>query len=151
MERAVGLQKNGQAAGSKLPLLELEDSMSKLDQIDKKLKCSEEDRQELKKELQQNKNENLDNYINLARATEKKAATDVEKGGDNRQGARKKYRERHIEKMKRRYENVNDNLWNIETTMVTVSRDKAESSCAIQSKLDPILRNSIAREKTIPD
>ena len=46
MEGAVG-QQNGQATESKLPLVELEDMMSELDQVDKKLKCSEEDRQEL--------------------------------------------------------------------------------------------------------
>ena len=67
----MGLQ-NGQATESKLPLLEIEDSMSKSDQIDKNLKCSEEDRQELKKEFRQNKNENLDNYFNIARATGEK-------------------------------------------------------------------------------
>ena len=67
----MGLQ-NGHATESKLPLLEIEDSMSKSDQIDKNLKCSEEDRQELKKEFRQNKNENLDNYFNIARATGEK-------------------------------------------------------------------------------
>ena len=46
--------------------------MTKLNVIDKKLKCSEEDRQELKKEIRPNKNENLDNYYVLARATEEK-------------------------------------------------------------------------------
>ena len=48
--------------------LELGDLMAKLEQIDKKLKCSEEDRQMLKKEIRHNKNENLDNCFNLARA-----------------------------------------------------------------------------------
>ena len=37
--------------------LELSDLMAKLEQIDKKLKCSEEDRQMLKKELRYNKND----------------------------------------------------------------------------------------------
>ena len=46
--------------------------MAKLEQIDKKLKCSEEDRQMLKKEIRYNKNESLDNCFNLARATEEK-------------------------------------------------------------------------------
>ena len=54
MEGAVGHQ-NGQAAESKLSLVELEDLMSKLDLIDKKLKCSEEDRQESEKELRHKK------------------------------------------------------------------------------------------------
>ena len=49
--------------------LELGDLMAKLDQIDKKLKHSEEEREVIKKELRYNKNEYLDNYFNLARAT----------------------------------------------------------------------------------
>ena len=53
-------------------LLELGDLMAKLDQIDKKLRHSEEDREVIKKELRYNKNEYLDNYFNLARATEEK-------------------------------------------------------------------------------
>ena len=51
---------------------QLGDLMAKLEQIDKKLKYSEEDRQELKREIRYNKNENLDNCFNLARATEVK-------------------------------------------------------------------------------
>ena len=51
---------------------ELGDLMTKLNKIDKKLKCSEEDRLELKKEIRHYKNENLDNYFCLARATEDK-------------------------------------------------------------------------------
>ena len=35
--------------------------MTKLIEMDKKLKCSEEDRLELKKKIRYNKNENLDN------------------------------------------------------------------------------------------
>ena len=46
--------------------------MAKLTHIDKKLKCSEKDRQELKKEVKYNKEENLDNYYVLARTTEEK-------------------------------------------------------------------------------
>ena len=52
--------------------LELGDLMAKMDHIDKKLKCSEEDRQVLKKGIRYNKNENLDNYFHLARTTEEK-------------------------------------------------------------------------------
>ena len=51
---------------------ELGDLMANLDQIDKKLKHSEEDREVIKKELRYNKHEYLDNYFNLARATEEK-------------------------------------------------------------------------------
>ena len=39
-------------------LLELGDFMAKLEQIDKKLKHSEKDRQDLKREIRHNKNEN---------------------------------------------------------------------------------------------
>ena len=62
---------------SKAPLVELGDLMLKLEQIDKKLKCSEE--KEMKKELGHNKNENLDNYFTLARATEEKLQQMTEK------------------------------------------------------------------------
>ena len=47
--------------------VELGDLMTKLNEIDKKLKCSEEDRLELKKEIIHNKHENQDNYYSLAR------------------------------------------------------------------------------------
>ena len=52
-----------QTMGSKTTSLELGDLIAKLEQIDKKLKCSEGDRQELKKEVRHNKNQNLDNYF----------------------------------------------------------------------------------------
>ena len=52
--------------------LKLCDLMAKLDQIDKKLKRGEEDREVIKNELRYNKHEYLDNYFNLARATEEK-------------------------------------------------------------------------------
>ena len=63
--------------------------------------------------------------------------------------------ERHIKKdmqeMKQRYQTVNEKLWNLETRMDTMNRDKAEKSCAIQSKVDALLRNSTAQEKLITD
>ena len=46
--------------------------MLKLEQIDKKLKRAEEDREERKREVRYNKNENLDNYFTLAGAFEEK-------------------------------------------------------------------------------
>ena len=60
------------ASHEKTVSLELGDLMAKLELIDKKMKCSEEDRQMLKKEIRYNKKENLDNCFNLARATEEK-------------------------------------------------------------------------------
>ena len=50
--------------------------------------------------------------------------------------------------MKRGYENVNEKFWNLETRIGTMSGDQAESSCAIQFKLDALLRNSITQVKT---
>ena len=52
--------------------IELGDLMAKLDQIDRKLKHSEEDRDVIKKELRYNKHEYVVNYFNLAKATEEK-------------------------------------------------------------------------------
>ena len=46
--------------------------MVKLEQMDKKLKCSEKDHQETRKELRLKKNENFDDYITLVRATEER-------------------------------------------------------------------------------
>ena len=67
--------------------------MAKLGQIDTKLKHREEDRQELKREIRYNKNENLDNCFNFARATEKKLQemSDIVE-------ATEKEREKHIKK-----------------------------------------------------
>ena len=47
--------------------------------MDKKLKSSEEDRQEMKRVVRPNKNESLDNYFTLARATEEKLQQIVER------------------------------------------------------------------------
>ena len=100
----------------------------------------------IRKEIRYNKNEYLDNYFNLARATEEK----LQQMSDKVE-ATDKDREKNIKKdmqeMKQRYDTVNSNLGNLERRMDTMSRHQAESSCAIQSKLDVILRNSI--NKTI--
>ena len=53
--------------------------------------------------------------------------------------------------MRKRYDTVNEKLWNLETRMDTLSKDQAEVSCAIQSKLDAHLRNSIAQDKLATD
>ena len=53
--------------------------------------------------------------------------------------------------MKKRYDTLNEKLWNLETRMDTMSKDQAESSCALQSKLDALLRNSIAQDKLATD
>ena len=111
--------------------------MAKLDQIDKKLKHSEEDRDVIRKELRNNKHEYLDSYFNLAKATEERlqqmpAKVDTtDKEGD-------KNIKKDMQEMKQRYDAVNSLLGSLETRMDTMSRDQAESSCAIQAKLDAI-------------
>ena len=130
--------------------LELGDLMAKPDQIDKKLKHSEEDRVVIKKELRYNKHEYLDSYFNLARATEEKLqqmsdqvdATDEE---------REKNIKKDLQVMKQRYDAFNSQLGSLETRMDTMIRDQAESSCAIQAKLDAILRNSTSQDRTTAD
>ena len=52
-----------------------------------------------------------------------------------------------MEEMKRRYDTVNEKLWNLETRMDTMSKEQAESSGAIRFKLYVLLRNSIAQDK----
>ena len=130
--------------------LELGDLMAKLEQIDKQWKCSEEDRKELKREIRYNKNEKLDNCFNLVRATKEKLqqmsnkveATDKE---------REKYIKMDMQEMKQQYDTVNRKMWNLETRMDTMSKEQSESSCAIQSELDALLRHSIVQDKIIAD
>ena len=68
-------------------------------------------------------------------------------------GATDKDREKNIKKdiqeNKQRYDTVNSKLGSLETKVETMSRDQAESSCAIQSKLDAILRNSITQDNLV--
>ena len=121
--------------------LELGNLMAKLEQTDRKLKYSEEDRQVLKTEIRYNKNENLDNCFNLARATEEK----LQQMSDKVEATHKE-REKDMEVMKKRYDTVNEKLWNLDTSMDTMGGEEAESSCAIQLKLDTLLRNSLAQD-----
>ena len=122
--------------------------MAKLDQIDRKLKYSEEDREVIKREIRYNKNEYLDNYFHLARATEEK----LQQMSDKIE-ATDKDREKNIKKdmqeMKQRYDTVNSELGSLETRMDTMSKDQAESSCAKQAKLDAILTNSITQDNLV--
>ena len=100
--------------------------MAKLEQIDKKLKCSEKDGQELKKEVRHNKDENLDNYYVLARAMERKLQQMADKVETT-----DKEREKHIkidmEERKKRNVTVRGKLWNLETRIDTMSKEQAES------------------------
>ena len=59
---------------------ELGDLMTKLNQIDRELKYSEEDRDLIRKELKYNKHEYLDSYFNLAKATDERRETPADVG-----------------------------------------------------------------------
>ena len=130
--------------------LELGDLMAKLDQIDKKLKHSEEDREVIKIELRYNKHEYLDSYFNLARATEEKLQQMSDKV-DATDEEQEKNIKKDLQEMKQRYDAVNSHLGSLETRMDTMSRDQAESSCAIEAKLDAILRNSTSQDRPAAD
>ena len=141
---------NRATADHETTTLELGDLMANLDQVDKKLKHSEEDREVIKKELRYNKHEYLDNYFNLARATEEKIqqmsdkvnATDEE---------REKNIKKDLQQMKQQYDDVNSQLGSQKTRMDAMSRNQAESSCAIQAKLDAILTNSTSQDRPAAD
>ena len=130
--------------------LKLGDLMAKLNQIDKKLKHSEEDREVIRKELRYNKNEYLDSYFNLAKATEerlKEMSDNVETTNEERDKNIKK----DLQQLKNRYDDVNSQLGSLEKRMDTMSKNQAESSCAIQAKLDAILSNSTSQERPAAD
>ena len=130
--------------------LDLGDLMAKLEQIDKRLKHSEEDREVIRKELRYNKHEYLDSYFNLARATEEKLLQMSDKV-DATNGERDKNIKKDTQQLKNRYDDVNSQLGSLETRMDTMSWNQAESSCAIQAKLDAILRNSTSQEVPAAD
>ena len=130
--------------------LELGDLMAKLNQIDKKLKHSEEDREVIRKELRYNKHEYLDSYFNLAKATDErlKEMTDkVEATNKEREGNIKK----DLQQLKNRYDDVNSQIGSLEKRLDIMSKNQAESSGAIQTKLDAILRNSTSQERPAAD
>ena len=130
--------------------LELGDLMAKLDQIDRKLKCSEEDRDVIKREKIYNKNEYVDNYFYLSKATEEKLqqiSDKVEATDKDREGNINK----DMQAMKPWYDTVNSKLGSLETRSDTMSRDQAESSCTIHAKLDAILRNSTSQDRQVTD
>ena len=106
--------------------LELGDLMAKLGQIDRKVKDSEEDRETIKKQLRYNKHEYLDNYFNLARATEEKLQQMSDKV-EATDGERDKYIKKDMQEMKQRYDAVNSQLGSLEMRMDTMRRDQAES------------------------
>ena len=54
-----------------------------------------------------------------------------------------------MQEMKQRYDTVNRQLGSLRTRMDSMSRYQAESSCAIQTKLNAILRNSTSQDKPV--
>ena len=107
----------------------------------------------IKKELRYNKHEYLDNYFNLARATEEKLqqmSDKVEATDEDRDKNIKK----DMQEMKQRSvgeQEMNSQLESLETRMDTMRKDQDESSCAIQAKLDAILRNSTSQDRPLTD
>ena len=139
------------ATESKAPPVELGHFKRKLEQIDKKLKSSEEDREELKREVRYNKNKNLDNYFTMAIGNEEKLLQMTVRVNQTDK-KREKLIKKDVEEMKKKqYETVNDKLWSLETRMDTMSRHQAENSYAIQSKLDALLKNSINQDEAIAE
>ena len=148
--RTEAAAENRTRADHEITTLELGDLMTKLNQIDKKLKYSEEDRDLIRKELKYNKHEYLDSYFNLAKATEERLQQMSDKV-DATNEERDKNIKKDMQQLKNRYDGVNSQLGSLETRMDTMSRNQAESSCAIQTKLDAILRNSTSQERPAAD
>ena len=141
---------NKTTADHETATLELGDLMTKLNQIDKKLKYSEEDRDLIRKELKYNKHEYLDSYFNLAKATDERLQQMSDKV-DATNEERDKNIKKDMQQLKNRYDDVNSQLGSLEKRMDTMNRNQAESSCAIQAKLDAILRNSTSQERPAAD
>ena len=141
---------NKTTADHETDTLELGDLMTKLSQIDKKLKYSEEDRDLIRKELKYNKHEYLDSYFNLAKATDERLQQMSDKVD-----ATNEERDRNIKKdmqqLKNRYDDVNSQLGSLEKRMDIMNRNQAKSSCAKQAKLDAVLRNSTTQERPAAD
>ena len=141
---------NKTTADHETAALELGDLMTKLNQIDKKLKYSEEDRDLIRKELKYNKHEYLDSYFNLAKATDERLQQMSDKV-DATNEERDKNIKKDMQQLKNRYDDVNSQLGSLEKRMDIMNRNQAESSCAIQAKLDAILRNSTSQERPAAD
>ena len=104
----------------------------------------------IRKELRYNKHEYLDSYFNLAKATDErlKEMTDkVEATNKEREGNIKK----DLQLLKNRYDDVNSQIGSLEKRLDTTSKNQAESSGAIQTKLDAILRNSTSQGRPAAD
>ena len=148
--KAEATAKERPTADHEVATIELGDLMAKLNQINKKLKHSEEDREVIRKELRYNKHEYLDSYFNLAKATDerlKEMSDKVETTNEERDNNIKK----DMQQLINRYDDVNSQLGSLEKRMDKMSKNQAETSCAIQAKLDAILRNSTSQERPAAD
>ena len=148
--RTEATAENKTTADHETATLELGDLMTKLNQIDKKLKYSEEDRDLIRKELKYNKHEYLDSYFNLAKATDERLQQMSDKV-DATNEERDKNIKKDMQQLKNRYYDVNSQLGSLKKRMDTMNRNQAESSCAIQAKLDAFLRNSTSQESPAAD
>ena len=77
--------------------------MITLDEIDKKLKCGEEDREEMRRKFMYYKKENLDNYFSLVIAIEEKLLQMAERL-ETKDTEREKFIKKNMEEMKKRGE-----------------------------------------------
>ena len=75
----------------------------------------------------------------------------VEATYKEREREREKKIKKDMQEMKQQYETVNSKLGSLETKIDTMSRNQAENSCAIQSKLDALLRHSTSQDKLVTD
>ena len=124
------------------------DLMRKVEYIDKKLKYDEGDRQELKWKIRLNIMKDLI-FISQWPDQRKRLQQIAEKVEQNFK-EREKLIKKDMKEMSKRYESVNCKFWCQQTRMDTSSGHQAESSRAMQSKMDALLRNSINQEKANP-
>ena len=122
---------NRATADHETTTLELDDLMAKLDQIDKKLKHSEKDRDVIRKELRNNKHEYLDSYFNLAKTTEERLQQMSDKV-DTTDEERDKNIKKDMREMKQRYDAVNSQLGSLETRMNT----------SLETRMDKLMCNT---------
>ena len=104
----------------------------------------------LKKEIRYNKHESLDHCFNLVKATEERLQETSDKIEATDKEIEKNIK-KDMQEMKQRYDTVNRQLGSLRTRMDSMSRYQAESSCAIQTKLNAILRNSTSQDKPVTD
>ena len=101
----------------------------------------------IKKELRYNKHEYLDNYFNLARATEEKLQQMSDKV-EATDGERDKNIKKELQEMKQRYDAVNSQLGSLETRMDTTSQDRPVTDRTQGNRVDFVEPQRNKREST---